>query len=222
MLNYHQPKRAAPAMRLRRQQGVVLMLSLIVLVAMSIAGIGMMRSILTGNRVVGNLAFQQSATQSADVGIETAIAWLEQKTRELKQANPPQLQNDLFQAQKKSGGSAFNYVPMREDPGIVNGRVQSWQAYWDTKVAAGNQINTLAVDAAGNTVSFLIHRLCEKSGDSLSSACESSPTLSSSTQSSSKSGGIKLQVPDQVYYRITVRVQGPRNAVSFVQAMVAL
>ncbi len=194
------------------------MLALIVLVAMSIAGIGMMRSILTGNRVVGNLAFQQSATQSADVGIETAIAWLEQKTRELKQANPPQLQNDLFQAQKKSAGAAFNYVPMREDPGAN----QSWQAYWDTKVAAGDQVNTMAVDKAGNTVSFLIHRLCGMAGDSLNSACESSPSLNSSTQSSSKSGGIKLQVPDQVYYRITVRVQGPRNALSFVQAMVAM
>ncbi len=203
---------------IHRQQGVVLLLSLIVLVAMSLAGIGLMRSILTGNRVVGNLAFQQSATQSADVGIETAIAWLEQKTRELKSANPPQLQNDLFQAQKTSAGAAFNYLPMREDPGPT----QSWEDYWATKVAAGNQVNTLAVDAAGNTVAFLIHRLCRQAGDSLTSSCESSPTLNNSTQSSSKSGGIKLQVPDQVYYRITVRVQGPRNAVSFVQAMVAM
>lgn len=211
-----QTRRRAAA--LNAQQGVVLMLALIVLVAMSIAGIGMMRSILTGNRVVGNLAFQQSATQSADVGIETAIAWLEQKTRELKQASPPQLQNDLFQAQKKSAGAAFNYRPMREDPGAN----QSWQAYWDTKVAAGDQVNTMAVDSAGNTVSFLIHRLCNTAGDSLSSGCESSPVLGSSAMSSSKSGGIKLKVPDQVYYRITVRVQGPRNALSFVQAMVAL
>jgi type IV pilus assembly protein PilX len=206
------------AQKIRRQQGVVLLLSLIVLVAMSLAGIGLMRGILTGNRVVGNLAFQQSATQSADVGIETAIAWLEQKTRELKQANPPQLQNDLFLAQEKSAGSGFNYRPMREDPGAS----QSWEDYWGAAAKAGSQVNTLAVDAAGNTVSFLIHRLCREAGDSLTAGCESSPSLNNSTQSSSKSGGIKLQVPDQVYYRITVRVQGPRNAVSFVQAMVAM
>ncbi|HEX2011423.1 MAG TPA: PilX N-terminal domain-containing pilus assembly protein, partial [Roseateles sp.] len=68
-----------------RQRGVVLLLSLIVLAAMSLAAIGLMRSVLISNRVAGNLAFQQSATQSADVGLETAIAWLEQKARELEE-----------------------------------------------------------------------------------------------------------------------------------------
>ena len=51
---------------------------------------------------------------------------------------------------------------------------------------------------------------------------EISPTLSSSVQNSSKTGGLKLTVPSQVYYRITVRVQGSRNAVSYSQAVVAI
>lgn len=201
------------------QQGIVLLLSLIVLVAMSLAAIGLMRSVLTSNRVAANLAFQQSTTQSAGVGIETAIAWLEQKARELKTNNPPVLQNGLFANTTVGGGETVNYVARREDPGSN----QAWEDWWQQVLVANNQINTLPVDAAGNTVAFAIHRLCNATGDPLSGiGCEAPPTVNAATQTSSKSSGIKLQVPSQIYYRITVRVQGPRNAVSFIQSIVAI
>ena len=60
----------------RRQQGVVLLIALIVLVAMTLAGIGMMRSIDTGTMVAGNIGFRQSAVATGDGGIEQAITWL--------------------------------------------------------------------------------------------------------------------------------------------------
>ena len=112
----------------------------------------------------------------------------------------------------------LNYLARREDPGTN----QTWEAFWTSVLAANNQINTLPADAAGNQVSFAIHRLCNTVGDALNSGCEASAALGASVQTSSKSSGIKLQVPSQTYYRITVRVQGPRNAVSFVQAVVAM
>jgi Tfp pilus assembly protein PilX len=202
-----------------RQQGVVLLLSLIVLVAMSLAAIGLMRSVLTSNRIAANLTFQQSTAQSAGVGIETAIAWLEQKARELKTSNPPVLQNGLFANISAGGAETVNYVSRREDPGPA----QAWEDWWQQVLVANKQVNTLPVDAAGNTVAFAIHRLCSASGDPLSGiGCEAPPTANAATQTSSKSSGIKLQVPGQIYYRITVRVQGPRNALSFVQAVVAI
>lgn len=71
-----------------RQRGLVLVLALIVLAAMSLAAIGLMRGVLGSNRVAGNLAYQQAAVQAADVGLETAIAWLEQRTQESSSATP--------------------------------------------------------------------------------------------------------------------------------------
>ena len=59
------------------QRGIVLIVALIVLVAMTLTGVALMRSTTSGNRVAGNLAFRQSATLSADTGIEAAITWLE-------------------------------------------------------------------------------------------------------------------------------------------------
>lgn len=201
------------------QRGIVLLLSLIVLVSMSLAAIGLMRSVLTTNRVASNLAFQQSATQSADVGIETAIAWLEQKARELQTDSPPVLRNGLFSSISAGGTESINYVARREDPAPNQG----WEAWWQGVLVANGQVNTLPVDAAGNTVAFSIHRLCNSVGDPLSGiGCELPLTANTSVQTSSKSSTTKLKVPSQIYYRITVRVQGPRNALSFVQAVVAI
>ncbi len=56
------------------QRGVVLFVALIVLVAMSLAGISMMRAVGTGTQVAGNLAFRQSAIQAPELAFENGLA----------------------------------------------------------------------------------------------------------------------------------------------------
>lgn len=207
--------RNATSVGTRAQRGVVLLLSLIVLAAMSLAAIGLMRSVLTGNRVAGNLAFQQSALQSADRGLETAIAWLEQQARAVDQngvkTNPLNANIKIDDAKNIK----TSYVALREN----RGKDQSWEDYWQKSLVANAQVNTLPVDAAGNTVSYVIHRLCNASG--ANSACEVNRKVASN-EGEAKDGSDKFTAPGLPYYRITVRVQGPRNAVSFVQAVVAI
>lgn len=207
--------------RAQRQRGLVLVLALIVLAAMSLAAVGLMRGVFGSNRVAGNLAFQQAALQAADVGVERAIAWLEQKSAELAQTAPapapPTPANKLWNTINASATETYNYVPTRADPAPN----QTWEAFWQTLVAA-NQINALPADAAGNQVSFVIHRLCANAGDPTASRCESAPTLPAAVQNSSKSSSLKLKQASQVYYRITVRVQSARNATSYIQTMVAI
>lgn len=210
-----------PPSRSSHQRGLVLVLALIVLAAMSLAAVGLMRGVLGSNRVAGNLAFQQAALQAADVGAERAVAWLEQKAAELTQAAPapapPTPANKLWNAIAAGANEPYNYVPTRADPAAN----QTWEAFWQTLVAA-NQVNALPADAAGNQVSFVIHRLCAIAGDPTASRCESAPQLPAAVQNSSKSSSLKLKQASQVYYRITVRVQSARNATSFIQTMVAI
>ena len=60
-----------PAIASRRaQRGVILFIALIVLVAMSLAGIALMRSVDTNVMIAGNLAFRQGATLAADRAFE--------------------------------------------------------------------------------------------------------------------------------------------------------
>ncbi|HEY0914898.1 MAG TPA: hypothetical protein VGE22_08520 [Solimonas sp.] len=187
-----------------RQSGVVLFIALIVLVLMTLAGIALLRSTLTGNMVAGNLAFQQSATASADVGVETAIAWL--------QGNATG--GTLFTS-KTTG--ATRYSAVRSDPAAN----QSWEAYWPSLVSSG-LVNTLAADGAGNTVAYVIQRLCTVPGVPSAGNCETSPAVTSADTGSKGSGAIRLTSSTEFYYRITVRVIGPRNTVSFVQTVVAM
>ena len=206
----------------RGQRGLVLILALIVLAAMSLAAVGLMRGVLSSNRVAGNLAFQQATLQAGDVGVETAIAWLEQKTLETAPIVPPATAalpaNKLFgNLTQGVGGEIYNYVATRSDPN----QGQNWDAFWATLVAA-NQVNALPNDAAGNSVAFVIHRLCSNPAAPAGAGCEATPTLPPSIKTSSKSSALKLNESSQVYYRITVRVAGARNAVSYIQAMVAI
>jgi Tfp pilus assembly protein PilX len=52
----------------RQQRGVVMFIALIILVAMTLAGIGMLRSIDTGGVIAGNMAFKQATINASDMG----------------------------------------------------------------------------------------------------------------------------------------------------------
>lgn len=188
--------------RERRQSGVVLFITLIVLVAMTMAGIALVRSVNTTNMIAGNIAFQQGATHSADLGIETAVTWLE---------------TNNAGAALQADNLAMGYVASLQDP-VVG---QTWDNFWANQLAG--RIRALAQDASGNTPSYVIQRMCNTVGLSTAPAtgCASSPAASTPTCSKS-TPPICLNVNSQVYYRITARVAGPRNTVSFVQAIVAM
>jgi type IV pilus assembly protein PilX len=190
-----------------RQQGIALMMALIVLVAMTLAGIALMRSVDTTSIIAGNLAFQQSATHSADLGTETALTWLQTNN------NPA-----LWLHVKAQG-----YAASRQDPAAN----QTWDAFWTAVLAnpANPQVVTLPQSATtGNTVSYAIQRLCNGTGDPTSPSVDCSvPQSSGSSAGNSKTAGtVALLYNSAIYYRITVRVAGPRNTVSYVQTIVSL
>jgi type IV pilus assembly protein PilX len=192
------------------QRGTVLLIALILLVALSLAGIALIRSVSTSNMIAGNLAFQQGATHAADMGVETAVGFLE--------ANSAVVAGVSALHSSVTSGAGTRYVAVRQDPAAG----QSWDAFWSATLAGSGAVNTLATDAAGNTVSFVIHRLCNSAGAPVYPGCSSSPTDATSSGNSQGAGVIALTSPRQVYYRVTTRVAGPRNTLSYVQVIVAI
>jgi len=57
----------------RSQRGVILLIALIMLVAMTLAAIGMMRSVDTGSVIAGNMAFKQATLNASDLGSNVAL-----------------------------------------------------------------------------------------------------------------------------------------------------
>jgi type IV pilus assembly protein PilX len=198
---------AATTLR-RAQRGAVLFIALIVLVAMSLAGLAMMRGVDTGAMIANNLAFKSGATMAADSGIEAARNWLTTTSSDLLQGDKPAVTN---------GGGYFS--TWQEGLDFTKGDGDNTNDFdWSTNSVA------LAADAAGNQVSYVIHRMCNAPGDPASTTCIRVTSTTGSTASSSKGaaafGTMAISTPGQTFYRITVRVIGPRNTVSYVQAVV--
>ena len=202
----HLPRRS-------RQGGVVMMVALVVLVVMTLAGIGLMRSMDTTNLIAGNMAFKQAATQSTDSGVEAAIGWLE--------AN-------------NTGAFLDSSIPVvgyaASSPN--NAALPLGEAFWTNLSAAGvcnlPMVGGVcsaapATNDAGNQVSFMIQRLCAATGNRNGAACSIVTGSLVSTGNNEGAGEEGLSAnATAVYYRITVRVRGPRNTVSYVQAIVAM
>jgi hypothetical protein len=201
----HTPRRA--------ERGVVVFIALIVLVAMTLAGLATLRSSGTSILTAGNLGFRQSATVSGDLGAETGLAWLTaQGPVTLETRNPTRgyyaTWNDIDPP--LTAGATFNPV--------------TWgDANWlDPNKAV--QVNGGAFDPAGNRVSFVIHRMCKAAGaitGSSAPAGQECVTLTDPGKGGPKEAGAKaLTGTSQVYFRITARIEGPKNTVSYIQTMV--
>jgi len=190
-----------------RARGAVLFIALIVLVAMTLAGIAIMRSVDTATLIAGNLAFKQGTVQSSDNGVEIAYQWLLTNRAVLSNTNT---------------GQGYN-------SGIAS-PVWSNPATWTNSILVGT-------DAAGNTISYQVHRMCNCAETTYNGICPTSglsnqcaldnpaaaatPPAPGEGESFSVGAPGYLQDP-KVYYRITVRSQGPRSTVSYIQAMVAV
>jgi type IV pilus assembly protein PilX len=197
----HKPMISMP----RSQRGVVLFISLIVLVAMSLAGIALMRSVDTATLVSGNIAFKQSSLQSSHLAISSAVNWLGANS-----AGTGLYFNNTTQGY-------FSSVPAAEPDWFAS---DTWDLGDVGKVNSGNP------DAAGNRVRYMIHRLCTEpnvahSGSGPSgqvNQCARYYPISSGLSAGSKGdAAYQFPGPPELFYRLTIRVDGPRNTVSITQ-----
>jgi Tfp pilus assembly protein PilX len=181
----------------QRESGVVLFVALIVLVAMSLAGIAIMRSVGSGVMVASNLAFKQTTTAGAERGVEAAKAWL------ITQSGT-KLDKDNLAVGYHSAWGSF-------DPLTYN---------WSANTAS------LGPDGAATSIRYIVHRLCLKENETINATGQQCVMKSVSTASGagSSAGGVaygsfNLKNKVSPYYRVTVRSDGPKNTVSYVQVV---
>ncbi len=188
-----------------KQRGVVLFIALIVLVAMTLAGVAMVRSMDTTLGIAGNMAFKQASIQSSDLGAQGAYNWL----------------------------SANSTGTILQDSDIAQGYLSSRPAIepnwfdinsWGTAVV----LNGGAPDAAGNVVRYVVHRMCTEpntayngSNAGVANQCGLYfPVTAAGSGGSMAVGATQFEGIPQLFYRITTRVDGPRNTISITQVSV--
>ena len=188
-----------------RQQGIVLFFALIALVIMSLAAVALIRSVDTNTIIAGNLASKQSAVTSADSGVETAITWMS-GVSDLATFNADDATKGYYATQTADPTTfdwdASDSLPADDASGLIDGNGK---------------------DMSGNTVRYVVQRMCRNAGAPGKENCLfGAPVVESNSQSvrDTTRAGAVLPVEQSPMYRITARVVGPRNTVSYIQAFV--
>jgi type IV pilus assembly protein PilX len=178
----------------KRQQGVVLFMAMIALVAMMLAAVALVRSVDTANMVAGNIAMKQGALQEAD-----------------------KLMNEAFACLDKGGKLLGSGVSLANDHDTVCNYYASLQD--DTEKPFGipdilEEVTGAKNDTTGNTVTYVIERMCTAAGAWDPVNCMESPFGKAAKYTDRAEAAL---VPVQALYRISVKVKGPRGVTSYSQ-----
>ena len=214
------------------QRGVVLLITLIILVAMTLAGIGMMRSVDTGSVIAGNLAFRQETLHASDAGTSAGFNALMSVANSSNAADKSIL--DFNNGQLCPGGATaagcaggtINLPGYSSSPllacEVTRACLLATDYTWWTVAANWNGAPTVTVnDANGNpiaTVSYLIHRMCQAPGLDPGAAGQLCQTLTQPETGCSKTQLLPC-TSTSIFYRITSRSVGPRNTVTYAQTL---
>jgi type IV pilus assembly protein PilX len=200
------------------QRGVSLLFALIALVILTFGAVALTRSVDTGTLIMGNLAFRQDAVAASSSGAEEAMKWL---------------QDNIGGTKLNSHVDDHGYRANSTDTlDVTGGRTAADRTVidWDGKCMGAPAATVCLVpykasDVNENKVQWLITRLCQSTDAAPASPNKCVRPANSGTGASNDRGelgpgGRPTGVQASPYYRIIVRVDGPRNTVSYTESLV--
>jgi type IV pilus assembly protein PilX len=191
---------------LNNQRGVVMIIALIVLIAMSLAGVALVRSVDTANLVAGNIAFKQGALQEGNSGMEAAI-------NKFSLSGPlvPTTNTELLFTHIADQNYSANILPSNA-AGVPLVLVNKD----DFDASASFAIKKVTDPRTRSDIRFVIERLCLNTGEFEIESCRFDESSGRGKDARGDLGGDYIPL-----YRITTRVDGPNNTVSYTQAIIA-
>lgn len=193
---------AFPCPRRRgRELGIALPVMMIMLLVLLVSSIYLLRSSNSTTLTATNLAHDSALARAADFGLHTGFRWLSETAKTSKV-----LLND--------------HVPD-----------QGYRASLDTKLSVRSSDfwdgSREVVDASGNRIRYVIHRMCKLGGEYGTTDCVQTAANTSQLGNTVRLGDslasdspVYAGVP-QLHYVITARIDGPRGG-NVVTQMVVL
>jgi type IV pilus assembly protein PilX len=204
------------------QQGVTLLFALMSLVILGFAAVALTRSVDTGVLIMGNLGFKQDTVVAGGSGAEQAISWLQANmTGNALDSDIPA--SGYYAASRDkldpTGGktSSANPLPLVNWDGSCQGAVSGTYSLCDVLSPTGAAVN-------GNKIQWVITRLCLTTGPAAgANLCARPPNVSTSgakERGELMAGGRISSAVAGPYFRIIVRIEGPRNTVSYTESLI--
>ena len=197
----------------RHQRGMVLFVALIVMVALSLAGVALIRSVDTTTSVTGNLAFRQASILKTNWAVEDATAKL------FADATPGGVGVKILNRDADDLPNAY-YAALQpgESTGTVPAGIPKGVPALLHKKVTHPLGNMDAVDTISkNEVRYVIERVCNAAGVATVANCDMMPPKQGFGTTIHDAAPPDL--PRVPFYRLTIRIDGPQNTVSFAQAM---
>lgn len=199
------------------QSGVALIMVLIMLAAMTIAGVALVRVVDSANVISGNFAFRQATLSIADLGVEAAVAKLaEIRGKKAQKADdspyPTGCTTECVYFPARSVGDEMVNAKGLPTKGSIDGKARqdiSWSGSDVDVVAAGGP--------SGYSIRYVIDRQCTVAPvtDAVSQCMSDTPQGGGSK----KSGATVFTPASTIYYRVSIQVTGPRRTQSHVQVV---
>jgi Tfp pilus assembly protein PilX len=210
----------------RAQRGISLLFALMALVILGLGAVALTRSVDTGTLIMGNLAFKQDTMAASSAGAEQAIAWLQANTGStLTVLDSEDPTRGYYASAKDTLDPTGNRTSATNQLTLVN-----WDGSNCSSYASGSFLScdvipfTSPTKVNGNTIQWVITRLCDSEGaPSPTNLCVRPAAAATSTANDrgelAPGGRISSGIAGP-YYRVIVRVQGPRNTVSYTESLV--
>lgn len=202
------------------QHGAVLLFCLIALTIMLIGAAGLVRSFQSTLFSAGNIGFKRDMRNQSEMAVNLAVG-------PTGYFQTGVLNSSTARAQNLPTANYSAVMLTTNEQGIPDAFLLS-----DSAFAAAYSAPDLTSPDGHVTVRYVIDRLCTSTGDERTLATAS--CILASTPAAPGGGSLNIQsaeragltpgnvsaVPQSVVYRITARVIGPRNTMSFFQSTV--
>ncbi len=212
MKRHHTP---APARSTPR--GVVIIFGLIALVIMLIGAVAMVRSMNSSLANAGNLGFKRDLTNQGERAMAEVLAQMEGGA----------LGTEVI---RRNHVLARNYSATQFTGNAITAQGLPVVLVNDAAFAlVGTAARDIAIPDMGVTVRYVVDRMCGNIGVALADHCTMADTAVSNSANSSDpltaefgSTGGAGAAPQQAVYRLSIRVDGPRQTQAFFQSTFTL
>jgi type IV pilus assembly protein PilX len=198
-----------------RQRGVVLLFSLIALVVLLLAAVALMRSFNTSQFMAGNIAFKRDLQNQGERAVDRVLT-------DFRAGNPL-----ASMATRAANRAASNYsavmLPTNNQgiPTALGDSEGAFTAAWTAPDIAA---------APGVSIRYIVDRMCNAPGDEQALGASNCMLAGNTVPAGGSASNLigpdgkplcatcKSAAPQGVVYRLSIRVDGPRNTQAFFQS----
>jgi type IV pilus assembly protein PilX len=203
----------------QRQRGVIMIVALVVLIALTIASIGLLRSVDTATTVTSNLGVKKDLYRVSNLGVQRALTLLSLIRTGNELPNSDTLGSSYYATAQLAVDDrgiplALVNAPIPSSPGVATGQ---WAG--ELALPVGVDSGAGVTQTGGYVFRYVAERLCPNPGpnEPALNPCRQATGLGSNTPSGSFQPAISQG--GTIYVRLTLRVDGPKNSTSYFQAM---